>query len=306
MTAAPRKWTASELAEDVRAAIAAFRWARLGEPLALWKATFRESRRQVRAVFRQLNLREPKQVHSRQVAQLYRMQLGDALRYMAAPPISAHDLTVLADSTLSAAALRKPPQARSVLRTIQQTLDPFRFQWVIAGRRPSPAEWKAAIVASAALMTYQRVATIRRNTGKDDQERAVKTYLRDVLKLTEEYPRKIDTMRDAPPPGCFCGESEVAGRKADIVVSLYDGRLLLIECKVSNSALNSVKRLNNDAGAKAGHWVKEFGVSQAVPAAMLSGVFKVRNLAHAQDHQSLALFWAHRLDDLGAFINVAK
>lgn len=306
MTVAPRKWNAAELADDAKAAIAAFRWARLGEPLALWKAKFRESRREVRAVFRELNLRNPQQVHSRQVAQLYRMQLGDALRYMAAPPISTDDLKVLADSTLSAAALRNPPQARSVLRTIQQTLDPFRFQWVIANRRPSPGEWKAAIVASASLMTYQRVATIRRNTGKDDQERAVKAYLRDVLNLTEEAPRRIDTMRDSPAPGAFCGESEVGGRKADIVVPLRDGRLLLIECKVSNSALNSVKRLNNDAGAKAGHWIKEFGMSQVVPAAMLTGVFKVRHLTHAQDHQSLALFWAHRLDDLGAFISAAK
>lgn len=306
MTSTPQKWTVPELAEDAKVAVVAFRWERLGEPLALWKTHFRASRREVRTVFRELNLRAPKQVHSRKIAELYGKDLGDALRYMAAPPISTDDLKVLADSTLSGKAMRQPTQARSVLRTIQQTLDPFRFPWVIAGRRPRPSEWKAAIVASAALMTYQRVATIRRNTGKDDQERAVKAYLRDVLKLTEEYPRKIDTMRDAPPPGCFCGESEVANRKADIVVSLYDGRLLLIECKVSNSALNSVKRLNNDAGAKAGHWIKEFGASQAVPAAMLAGVFKVRHLTHAQDHQRLALFWAHRLDDLGAFINATK
>jgi|UPI000716B9A7 hypothetical protein len=306
MTATPRTWTASEMAQDAHAAVSAFRWARLGEPLALWKATFRASRREVRAVFRELDLRAPQRIHSRQIAQLYRMQLGDALRYLAAPPISADDLKVLADSTLSGAALRKPSQARSVLRTIQQTLDPFRFQWVITARRPSPAEWKAAIVATASLLTYQRVATIRRNADKDDQERAVKAYLRDVLGLREEAPRKIDTMRDTPPPGSFCGESEVDGRKADIVVSLHDGRLLLIECKVSNSALNSVKRLNNDAAAKAAHWIKAFGVSQVVPAAMLSGVFKTRHLAHAQDQQSLALFWAHRLEDLGAFVNATK
>ena len=56
MTATPRTWTASEMAQDAHAAVSAFRWARLGEPLALWTATFRASRRAVRAVFRALDL----------------------------------------------------------------------------------------------------------------------------------------------------------------------------------------------------------------------------------------------------------
>jgi hypothetical protein len=42
-----------------------------------------------------------------------------------------------------------------------------------------------------------------------------------------------------------------------------------------------VKRLNNDAAAKAEYWLKEFGTSQVIPAAILSGVFKVTNLTQA-------------------------
>ncbi|WP_325434969.1 XamI family restriction endonuclease [Dyella sp.] len=290
----------------MKAAMALFREQRLGEPLALWKATFRTRRNMTRQVFNELDLRNPRRVHSRQVVALYEKQLDEVLRYLTAPPVSHDDLKVLSDSTLSVKSLRANPyQARSVLRTLLQTLDPFRFPWVEARRRPSPAEWKAAIMATAALMTAQRVATTRRNTSKDDQESAVKEYLRTVLELSEEAPRDIHTLRDAPATGSFCGESKVAGRKADIVVSLFDGRLLLIECKVSNSALNSVKRLNNDAGSKAAKWVEQLGASQVVPAAMLSGVFKVRNLMQAQD-QHLALFWAHRLEDLGTFINAAR
>jgi hypothetical protein len=110
---------------------------------------------------------------------------------------------------------------------------------------------------------------------------------------------------DAPAPGSFCREAQVAGRKADIVVVLYDKRLLLIECKVSNSALNSVKRVNNDAGAKASIWIKSLGEVQVVPAVMLSGVFKPHNLEQAQN-QKLSLFWAHRMEDLGEFILSTK
>ncbi len=71
---------------------------------------------------------------------------------------------------------------------------------------------------------------------------------------------------------------------------------MAIECKVSNSAVNSVKRLNNDAAAKAEAWLKDFGTVQVVPAAVLSGVYKLHNLIDAQT-RGLALFWAH---DLGA------
>ena len=38
-----------------------------------------------------------------------------------------------------------------------------------------------------------------------------------------------------------------------------------------------------------------------VPAAVLGGVYGVENLLLAQE-QGLALFWAHRLDDLSAFV----
>ena len=41
-----------------------------------------------------------------------------------------------------------------------------------------------------------------------------------------------------------------------------------IECKVSNSATNSIKRLNNDAAVKARIWRGEFGERQVVPSAV--------------------------------------
>jgi hypothetical protein len=93
--------------------------------------------------------------------------------------------------------------------------------------------------------------------------------------------------------------------KADIPVRLFDGRLMPIECKVSNSEVNSVKRINNDAAAKAVGWRRRLGEDQVVPVAMLSGVFKVANLLQAQG-AGLTLFWAHRLDQLQAFIEATR
>jgi hypothetical protein len=89
------------------------------------------------------------------------------------------------------------------------------------------------------------------------------------------------------------------------VLHLNDTRLMPIECKVSNSATNSVKRINNDAAAKATAWHKLFGTNQVVPTAVISGVFKVGNLIQAQD-SGLTLFWAHDLAKLGKFIRSTK
>jgi hypothetical protein len=85
---------------------------------------------------------------------------------------------------------------------------------------------------------------------------------------------------------------------------LWDNRLMPIECKVSNSFLNSVKRLNNDAAVKANIWTKEFG-EFIVPTAIISGVFKRMNIEAAQ-RNGLMIIWAHRLSDLTTFIDQTR
>jgi hypothetical protein len=63
---------------------------------------------------------------------------------------------------------------------------------------------------------------------------------------------------------------------------LWDRRIMAIECKVSNSSTNSVKRLNRGAAGKAEKWLHEFGALGVVPVAVLSGVYKLHNLVGAQ------------------------
>ena len=78
-----------------------------------------------------------------------------------------------------------------------------------------------------------------------------------------------------------------------------------MECKVSNSATNSVKRLNNDAAVKAEVWRDEFGTAGIVCATVLSGVYKVHNLDNAQS-RGLAVFWAHDLAELIGWIESTR
>ncbi len=197
-----------------------------------------------------------------------------------------------------AAALRK------VFGVIERVIDPHRFPWMEAGVAPTDQQREAALLASSVLLAAQRIATERRNEGKDTQETKVKDYLRS-LGFEEAPTVAINTIVKGPQAMQFCAECQLGERKADVVVRLHDTRLMAIECKVSNSATNSVKRLNNDAAVKAEYWLKQFGTAQVVPAAGLAGVFKVLNLEQAQS-RGLSLFWSHDLDKLGAFIDSTK
>jgi len=226
-------------------------------------------------------------------------------RYLPGPPVSEDDLKTLVDASIAKTFLRQDADLREeVVQLIMASLDRRRFPWVAEGREPTEAERATATIATAAMLSMQRVATNRRSTGKQRQEEYVAVTLKgenpDVpfpSPFREVGPRDIRTIMDAPAPGEFCGESEVVGRKADIVVRLWDNRLMPIECKVSNSALNSLKRVKNDAAVKAVTWLREMGPAHIVPAAVLSGVYDPSMLMGAQD-AGLTIFWAHDLAPL--------
>ena len=233
-------------------------------------------------------------------------RLLEAFRYLAGPPISEDDLKVLADArSLTRRTLERTPElVQRLIGVVRQVLDRRRFAWVVEGREPTEAERNAAVLASAALMAASRTQTRRRTLGKDQQEEMVKVALRE-LGFTEVASRTIRTISHAPSPGQFCGESVLGNRKGDIIVRLWDDRVMPIECKVSNSSSNSVKRLNNDAAVKASSWKTDFGLRQVVPSAVLSGVYKLHNLRDAQE-RGLTLFWAHDLGPLTDWITRTK
>lgn len=304
----PPRWTDWELAEEVRASTEIFRKERLSEPLGMWADEVRTRVAEFRRLFSRNGIVDPGALTPQDVIEITDEGLLDALRYLAGPPVSADDLKTLADVnslTKSALSADDAAGAAAIAEIFRATVDPERFPWITQRRKPSAAEIEAAVAASAALLAGQRLQTMRRNTSKTTQEEAVKEFLRSIGFVEAATPKRIDTLEDAPPRGHFCGETLVGTRKADVPVRLYDGRLMPLECKVSYSALNSIKRINNDAQVKAAIWLREFGERQVVPAAMLSGVFGVTNLLRAQ-HGALTLFWSHRLDAMRDFIEATK
>ena len=222
----------------------------------------------------------------------------EVLRYLCGPPLSADDLKLLVKAkSLDPTRLGEgADRVDRLMSVVKRWHDRRRFPWVEAGRAATESEKQVAITATTALLAMRRTETLRRTHGSEAQELAVAEALLDAG-FEQVGTRRVTTLSEAPMPRQFCRESLLGSRKADFVIGLLDRRTMAIECKVSSTAVNSIKRLNNDAAAKASTWRSEFGTSQVVPAAVLEGVYALINLVDAQD-RGLAIFWAHDLDSM--------
>lgn len=299
----PRAWSSEEFEEQRLRAVEIFRQQRLQEDPSEYLDVFDDYRGAVEDLLEKTV--DLSRLSNEAIDVLTDPPLLEAVRYLAGPPVSVDDLETLAEASLARTRLRNDAaMAKRVIDTVLMALDRRRFAWVSEDREPTPTEREAAALGSAALMASQFIETKRRNEAKSEQENAVKARLL-ANDFTEISRRVIATLRDAPAPGEFCPESRFAGRKADLVVGLWDNRSMPLECKVSNSYTNSVKRLNNDAAVKAVRWREKFGSDQVVPAAVLSGAYKRHNLEDAQAN-GLTIFWAHDLDALIEFVETTK
>lgn len=289
----PPRWTDEEFERDRTQAIAVFRRIRLEEPLEAYLEMFDR----YQGIFEDLmeTTVDLSGLRDNALSVLTDDSLLEAFRYLAGPPISTDDLKTVAEAaSLTAKKLKNDPKlVRRIVDLVFIALDRRRFVWWTEDREPTEAERGAAVLASAALIATQRLGTSRRHESKRAQEQQVEDALLGAG-FTKVPTRKVETLPQAPDLGQFCGESSLSTRKADFLIRLWDHRVMALECKVSNSATNSVKRLNNDAAAKAEVWRRDFGETQVVPSAIISGVYKLHKLQEAQQ-RDLSIFWAHSL-----------
>jgi hypothetical protein len=300
----PPHWSADDLERHRQRAIENFRRQRMEEPLEKYLEEFEECQRAFYDLLESTG--DLTQLSEHAVAVLSDQRLLDATRYLAAPPISVDDLKISSDvPTLAPKRLRADPAlAQRLIETVRLGLDRQRFPWLREDRDPTEEERRAAVLASAVVLASQRVATSRRSESKTGQENRVEEALLGAG-FTKVATRTVSTSAEGPKRGEFCRESVLTGRKADLLVGLWDTRLMPIECKVSNSATNSIKRLNNDAAVKAVSWRRSLGEANVVPTAVLSGVYKLKNLVDAEE-KGLTLFWAHDLVKLTDWISSTR
>jgi hypothetical protein len=225
--------------------------------------------------------------------------LWQVLRYCCAPPISEEDLWTMVGKKFRRVSA---DIAEETAEALQLLYDPIRFPWLPDSRLPTPAERDAAVLATTAMYASVMTGTRRRGDVSVRQEAAVA----DVLVSSGfdfDSSRSAVTVLDALDRGKFSRERKVAGAKCDVPVRLRDGRLLAIECKVSNGPKNGWKRLNREVGGKAERWRGQFG-TQVVTAAVLAGTLDVSALVAGQD-AGVAIFWEHDLSALTHFVTEA-
>lgn len=228
------------------------------------------------------------------------------LRSLPGPPISEDDLATLLDASISPARLRRDEVLATALAgLIARALDKYRFAWFGSGREASPTELHVATVSTAVLAAAARAQTQRRSDERDQLEESVAAALEAIgWTVAARAARSLRTTRDWPGPSTFMRHVTLGEHNADFVIRLADGRIVALECKASNSVLNSRKRLNKEAERDARHWIELFG-TQVVPAVALRGVFDPRLVAQAQG-AGLAIVWGHRLGDLTDFVGRAR
>jgi len=300
-------WSLQQIEADVDLARQDFRRRRLGEPLQRYLNAFDLVEPDVKRLASQIDkLLAGGPDAEAALRVLWATDTGrTAFRYLGAPPISDDDLETLAETRLAPSSAGAESQHGEKLLAVMRTiLDPRRFPWIAAQRQAQSAERSAAALATTALIASQRVQTLRRGDEKAAVEGAVKGLLVGMgwRHVSDRLPRGVQKLvTDAPAERTFLTQTNLGADNADVIVRLDDGRLLAIECKGSNSEINSRKRLNKEAVQNARAWLAAFGGEQVVPAAALQGVFKPRYVAEAQD-TPMAVFWGHRLDDLKAFL----
>ncbi len=237
----PPHWDQETLEAGRRQAIADFVRERTAEGAGPYRIEFAKNLEMVQELFRQtrdlLDL-------GTGAALAAHPELVPTARYLSGPPVSADDLNTLAGFRMSSRKRLDAELGRLAATVVESALDKERFPWMFAVPpcEPSATERELACKWTAGLQMVQAVQTARRSDSARRQQLAVEEVL-ESQGFHRVAPRTILLLDDLA-RGEFSRESLVAGAKCDVPVRLRDGRLLLTECKVSNSEINSVKRLN--------------------------------------------------------------
>jgi hypothetical protein len=212
-------------------------------------------------------------------------------------------------------------RALGPVETLLSFLNRERFPWMQKGSKVQPTGnlIDRAVDATAELWAIQQQGRGKRMESSREQEKQARKRL-SASGMTfippDEFAKRARALgdrhdpavgitpanlRDLLKPGEFTREHLVSRHKSDVPVLLPSGVLMTTECKVSNSATNSYKRLIRETDGKRRAWREEFGRGGVRTAAVISGVYSLKNLKDAQ-REGMVIFFDHDLDALDAFI----
>lgn len=223
------------------------------------------------------------------------------LRRMLAPPQSQDQFKLVcpAYSKSSEKGLRPvtPEKAKLVAATIRQWLDTAVVPWVQHNRQPTNLERSSFIDIISTLVSAQVAMTDQRTLASKAQEQAVVEAL-EQAGWTRLPSAPVSTLADLPAKQFMHKTLFATGgtqpKEVDIACGLGKTAVLAMECKVSNDATNSIKRMDEVLN-KAQAWKVRWGMSVET-AALLQGVIAPKEM-HRLMTFDVRIFWSHRLGD---------
>jgi hypothetical protein len=239
----------------------------------------------------------------------------DIARYAAVPMISHDDLDNLTGARFKnwikqkeggRGACPTDEEFEEAAAVLTPTIDPLRAPWLAAGRAPTKREREQFAFATALGPAQNALTTSRRKRSSGDQEEAIRAACAAADYQPASPPSQLTDPLNEMDPGTFATAARSLRRTSmDVPVRLAAGhhlKLLAIEAKVSNTAINSRKRLMEVMNKRA-VWDGAANLYAFRTAAVLAGDFAVERLKEAQD-AGVIIFWEHRLDDLTNYLKL--
>lgn len=223
------------------------------------------------------------------------------LRHLMAPPISQDQFVLLCPKYPKRAettgAGLTDDAALAVSAMIAAGRNRRLTRWLNDNQAPTFGQLRNLVRSVVPMLCVQNVATLRRGRMSAEQEAAVVRML-SARGWTKQSSGLISNLTDVKPQH-FLHKARFATQtrpqEVDIACGLPGTVVLAMECKVTNDATNSVKRIN-DVLKKSAAWQTHWG-NFVRTAALLQGVIDYKDVERLLDG-GVAVFWSH---DLSAF-----
>jgi XamI restriction endonuclease len=198
------------------------------------------------------------------------------LRRMLAPPQSQDQFKLICKTYSKDAENKgraiKPQNAKQIAAVLEQWLDADIAPWVREKRPPTQVETNRFVDVVATLISAQVAATLARTEMANAQEQEVIQGL--IASGWKKLPSKPVTSLVDLPAKEFMHKTlfatDTQPQEVDIACGLGKTVVVAMECKVSNDATNSIKRIN-DVLKKAEAWKTKWGLMVGT-AVLLQGV----------------------------------
>lgn len=228
-------------------------------------------------------------------------------RHILAPPLSQDQFALFYPAWKKSTEKQggpksKPSSAAAVVTAVQERRVATLTPWLGSGRAPTRRELERLFWSVSPLLANQQFSTVQRNRLARIQESSI-TALLDANGWIKLPSSLLDT-KAALPLKHYMHKTRFATattrpQEVDIALGLKSTVVLAMECKVTNDATNSIKRVN-DILKKSTAWKTHWG-SFVKTAAVLQGVIADKDVMRLLD-DGVEVFWSHDLPHFAQWV----